>query len=243
MRSNVLTIFSIFFLLAACAPPFSHQRHRHHDPVVNSTAQTKKPVSACQANYKVWESGHFQLIVEPKKTITIHREKQRRKYYDCQGKLYRDKIETVKAPHADINLRPSHSMVSVKAVRIFNLDSCADTSADLGISGQVFNAFLPINSLTGSKNGKITIRGDESPGFFRFLMNKGLNRIYYTYFEECSSTEIIGSNSPIVETCEKLGKTYSGIFNVYVDYTETLKPGAQEIHPSAEYCKSNQSAR
>ena len=152
MLKNLLISVVACSLLASCAPPFFPQSH-HHSPKPYVAPATKpepyvKPVSVCQQKYKVYESGHFELRVENQITVAIHRAKQRKLYYDCQGRLYRDKVETVVAPHKDIKLKPSYQMGLVKAVKLFNLESCADSSADLGVSSSIFKSLIPLNPIT-----------------------------------------------------------------------------------------------
>ena len=230
MLLKIISICISTAVLSACGPMglFEHKRSRpkQQSAPTNATYEKpEKPLSTCQSQFRSYEDGSYRLYIEKPIYVNFHREKQRFLRYNCEGKLYRDKVETVVAPVERFELKPKQKMNWVNSVRLFNLESCATGAADLGVTNFLNNKIIAMNPVRGLGNGQISIRGDESPGYFNFLMNKGLNRIYYTYFTDCSSLEINNNHVGHVEACEKAGRTYSGVFNVYVNYTEVLRPG------------------
>lgn len=267
MTLKKLSLFVIScFLLTSCAPPFASKKRNRPaapTPAQSSTTSTTSPdqykrggpfirfgfekpdPGTCRAGLD-WYEKQDQLQYEEQVTVRVHRAKQRVLRYDCAGRILTDKIETVVVPHANVTLRPTDLKFKARAVRLLNYDTCERTSADLGLGQIILNTAIQMTTLIPSKvsgytSGEITIKGDDSPAVLTFQLKRGLNRIYYTYYADCTNAEIqsqykYGNGDYDVKVCPQAGKTHHGIYNVYSDYSEEFLPGVQEIKPTIEEC-------
>jgi hypothetical protein len=160
--------------------------------------------------------------------ISITRKWQHRISYNCQGQVYQDGIVTVESPTEDFKLKPTHQGLWtywLGGVEIFNEQTCNYAAVKLPQFDVPLVGLL--TPLTGNKFGEIKIKGDIAPAALTFQLEKGRNKIYYTYYEKCIKTD---SESD----CKFGGKSFSGIYYVNVDYNEVTLPGTKIYHDSCD---------
>jgi hypothetical protein len=188
----------IGFSLTACAPKKSQKN-----------APTVQQVSWCEAEKNEYENRTRQLHVENVKRVNIERRFQRVLRYDCQNNLISNRIETVKSPRGLIRLKPSSTRSkNMKHVELLNIDTCEKNQAYLENGPRALIQHL--TPVTGRSDGEIKLNADLAPSLLTYRLNRGMNRIYYTY------------------TDNRDRKSY-GIYNVFVEYNERTLPGILQV--------------
>lgn len=167
------------------------------------TLVPKSFVSDCDEKTKSFRDK-TNLTEEKPTTVNIERQFQRVIVKDCSGAVTSDSIQTVQSPRANFELSPERKLSRKAAnIRLFNSETCDDDSQALPTAS--YNMWNNLLSITGTDSGYIKVKMDMSEAWFTFKVTSGWNHVYYTY----SDTEEIAS----------------GVYNVYVNYTEKTLPG------------------
>lgn len=197
---------------------------RHDDPPAPEAApqpsqsQSASTPSACQITREKYEA--MKLTPEDR-IVILHLEKQRQRVVrlDCKGQVKSDGIEVVQAPVKKTHLKPATPLEApAHSVQLFNADNCAASGQqlptwDVPLFGQ-------LSAVTGGKDGAIDVKFDASPAVFTFHLNDGLNRVYFTYYKNCSPSSV---------DCKDPGPLLSGLFLVHMTYTEKTLDGMQTL--------------
>ena len=113
-------------------------------------------------------------------------------------------------------------------VKLLGSETCDQDASQLPKTD--FPLFGQIASITGKVDGEIKVKMDMAEAWFTHKVTTGLNHIFYSYYDSCESEK-----SP--EACGPRNEIRSGIYNVFVNYTEKTLPGQQTIPAPASDCQ------
>lgn len=222
MQTLILT-FATFTVLAAC----DRSKPAPAPPAPAPVAEAEKPQpSQCDLKTASYRNKP-NLANESVQQVSIERHFQRVVRKDCTGKVVSDQIETVLPPHGDIDLKPARRL-NKKAgyVQIFDSETCTERGTRLPNRNTMFLGGF--KTITGDEEGKIKVKGDMAEAWLTFKVTQSANHLYYSYFENCK-------NLQDTSICDPENEIASGIYNVFVTYTEKTLPGTNEMPvPSCE---------
>lgn len=220
-------IFSV--LLLGCSQPKAPSAPPAPTPPVAEERPQAKTLSVCDQN-KAAYLERTDLFDEPTVNVNIERRFQRVIRLKCDDSVESDKIETVQSPRADVTLRPSKRLQKeASVVKLLGSETCDQKGSqlpnrDLFIFGQMA-------AVTGDVEGRIKVKMDMAEALFTYKVTTGLNHIYYSYYSGCETKE-----SP--EACGPNDEIRSGVYKVFVTYSEKTVPGQWTI-PAGGCQKAN----
>ncbi|RYZ84864.1 MAG: hypothetical protein EOP04_17140 [Proteobacteria bacterium] len=200
MKTTSLSILTAFAVaLTACHKGVD----RVEVPGGSDGSVQGKQVSTCNSNTNSFRAKP-KLTEEKPVTVKIERQFQRVIVKDCSGAVTSDSIQTVRSPRVDFDLKPEQTLSrSATSVRLFDSETCQDKVASLPMKN--VPVFGEIYSITGNVDGAIRVKMDMADAMLTFKVTSGWNHIYYTYSDQ--------------------NEIASGVYNVFVDYSERTLPG------------------
>lgn len=194
---------SLIIILSVTTVLACHKGVDRVEVPANPTLATANFMSNCDEKTKSFRDK-TNLTEEKTTTVNIERQFQRVIVKDCSGAVTSDSMQKVQSPRANVELSPERRLSRKAAnIRLFNSETCADDSQALPTAS--YNLWNNLLSITGTDSGYIKVKMDMSEAWFTFKVTSGWNHVYYSY----SDTEEIAS----------------GVYNVYVNYTEKTLPG------------------
>jgi hypothetical protein len=211
-----LTLCLVTMTMAACAKHNATQSSNLLNQTPAPRVQKPPQVSRCSQCTAAYQN-RGALPEEATQEINIERVYQRVIRKDCGGRTVSDRIETVRSPRQSVVLKPANLDEAVAAVDLFNPLTCNSIGSILPVADLPFFGLL--YEITGETDGTVNLKADLADAWLTFQLQKGLNKVYYTYYKDCLPNNPL-RNLGVGTLCPTATEVTSGIFVLDVKYSE-----------------------